>query len=110
MPFSFNRNKLLMSKNAQVDKEVLTGSAALDFPSIATTAQATLTITVAGAAVGDFVFITPQSTPTAGLTFDCWVSAANTVTVRAQNLTAGAIDAASTTWKAYVVKATNLKG
>lgn len=83
----------------------LTVAAALDFASIAAAASADLTITVPGAAVGDAVSLGLPAAPTAGLIFQAFVSAANTVTVRATNITAGAVDAASATYRATVLKA-----
>lgn len=83
----------------------LTVAAALDFASIAAAASADLTITVPGAAVGDAVSLGLPAAPTAGLVFNGFVSAANTVTVRATNITAGAVDAVSATYRATVHKA-----
>lgn len=83
----------------------LQGSAALDFASIATLSYEDLTITVTGAAVGDRVALGLPAAPQAGLVFNAFVSAANTVTVRAMNYTAGALDAASATYTVTVIKA-----
>ncbi|GAA0403043.1 hypothetical protein GCM10009530_63780 [Microbispora corallina] len=80
----------------------LQGSAALDFPSIAAGAVATLSITVTGAAVGDRVAVAAPSTVNAGLMWCAHVSAADTVTIRLLNTTGGAIDPASATWKVSV--------
>lgn len=80
------------------------GSATLDFPSIAAGATSELTITVTGAATGEAVSIGPPSTLNAGLQVTGYVSAANTVTVRVYNSTGSAVDPASATWKAIVVK------
>lgn len=82
--------------------EVLTGTATLDFGSIAAVTGLELTITVAGAAAGDAVALAPPATMTAGLVWSGRVSAANTVTVRVSNITAGALDPASATWGAAV--------
>ena len=81
---------------------VLTGSAALDFASIASLGQADLTIAVASAAVGDEVALGLPAAPTAGLVFNAFVDSAGSVTVRAHNYTAGAIDAASATYNVRV--------
>lgn len=83
----------------------LTATAALDFASIAAAASEDKTIAVAGAAVGDAVSLGLPAAPTAGLVFQCFVSAADVVTVRATNITAGAVDAASATYRATVHKA-----
>ncbi len=90
---------------AETGKARLTATAALNFASIAAAASADLTITVAGAAVNDTVAIGLPAAPTAGIVFNAFVSAANTVTVRATNITAGAVDPASATYRATVIKA-----
>lgn len=83
---------------------VLGASAALDFGSIAAAAQADLTITVTGAAANNTVALGLPTAPTAGLVFNAFVSAADTVTVRATNTTAGAIDPASATYSVVVLQ------
>jgi hypothetical protein len=85
--------------------KVLSGSASLNFGSIGAAAQADLTITIAGAAVGDEVIMALPAAPTAGLIFNAFVSAANTVTVRASNITAAPIDPAAATFGAIVIAA-----
>ena len=83
----------------------LAGSATLDFGSIAAAGNASLTITVTGAAVGDVVDLgVPNGSMTAGLVFTAWVSATNTVSVQCYNSTAGAIDPASGTFKARAIQ------
>lgn len=80
---------------------VLNGSATLDPASIAASATATATITVTGAAVGNFVMVAP-GVDLQGLIHSAYVSAADTVEVAIFNPTAGAIDLASSIWKAKV--------
>lgn len=89
---------------AQYAANHLTGSASLDFPSIAAVSQADLTITVTGAVLGDTVTATPNGAPEAGLVWNAFVSAANTVTIRMSNITAGAINPAARNWKVTVIK------
>ena len=81
----------------------LTGSATLDFGSIAADDEEELTITVTGANVGDSVSLGAPAAIESGLVWVGFVSAADTVTVRVRNTTAGAIDPASATWKASVI-------
>lgn len=93
----------------EVGRAELPGSATLDFPSIAAqtataTSSQTLTITVTGANAGDTVAVGPPSGINAGLTWCAWVSAANTVSIRLFNNTAAAIDPASATWTARVIR------
>jgi hypothetical protein len=98
---------LTIKHNLQINastpiKRVLSAAAALDFASIATTASGDLTIAVPGALVGDAVAIGLPAAPTAGLVFMGFVSAADVVTVRAMNITASPIDAASATYRVTV--------
>ncbi len=82
----------------------ITAAASLDFPSIAAATSADLAITVLGAAVGDAVALGQPAAPAAGLIFQAFVSAPDTVTVRATNITAAAIDPVADTFRAVVVK------
>lgn len=79
-----------------------TGTATIDFASLAADASATDTITVTGAATGDTVILQPQQID--GVSLYGHVSAADTVTVTAINHSAGAIDPASTSIRATVIK------
>lgn len=83
-------------------KKILTATAALDFGLIAAAASADLTITVTGAAVNDGVSIGLPAVPTSGIVYQAFVSAANTITVRATNITAVGIDPASQTFRTTV--------
>lgn len=78
-------------------------TATLDFGSIAAASQADLTLTVTGASVGDSVSLGLPAAPTSGIVFNAWVSDSDTVTVRATNITAAAIDPASATYRATVM-------
>ena len=95
-------NGLAIGSGATID-DVLTATATLDFASIAAGASETLTITVTGAAVGDAAIASAPAGFEDGLVICCWVSAANTVSVRVHNVSAGAIDPASGTWRATVI-------
>jgi hypothetical protein len=82
---------------------VLTGSATWDPASLADGAGETSSgITVTGAALGDFVLVSAPY-DLQGITCNGYVSAANTVKIRLQNETGGAIDLASGTWRAAVI-------
>jgi hypothetical protein len=83
----------------------LKGSATLDFGSTAAQSSADLTITVTGAADGDTVDVgAPNASVNANTSYYAWVSAANTVTVRFNNYSSGAVDPASGTFKVTVNK------
>ena len=79
----------------------LTGSATWDPASAASGAQSTTTVTVAGAAIGDFCQAT-FSLSQGGMVFTAYVSAANTVTVVASNTSGSPIDLTSGTVKVRV--------
>lgn len=83
--------------------DILTGTASLDFD-LTTNVSQDLTITVTGAAVGDSVMLgIPNASITADTVYTAWVSAADTITVRAARL-AGTPDPTSGTFRATVVK------
>lgn len=82
----------------------LTATADLNFASIAAGATAELTITVPGAASTNAVVLGPPAGLEAGLMATGRVSAADTVTIRLHNTTAGAIDPADATWRATVLR------
>ena len=83
----------------------LTATASLDFPSINAGASADLTITVDGVKLVDPQPVVDLGLPaglTAGLVFQAWVSADNTVTVRATNASTGAINQGAATFRVEV--------
>lgn len=84
---------------------VLTGSATYDPPSLADGAGTNTTVTVTGAALGDFIAGLSFTRDLAGITLTGYVSAADTVTVRLQNESGGPVDLASGTLRARVRKA-----
>lgn len=83
---------------------MLSATAVLDFASIPANTSADLTITVTGAAANDIAMAGPPTTQTSGIVISAFVSAANTVTIRAANVTVGAIDPASATYRASVIR------
>jgi hypothetical protein len=101
---SFMRH-LVVEYNKLVDDVELVRAAASEFEAsktwdignLADGAGEETTVTVTGAALGDFVTGVSLSLDTDGLILYGWVSAANTVTVRAQNESGGALDIASAT-------------
>lgn len=87
-------------------KKVISATASLNFPSISAASYQDLTISVTGAADGDPVSIgAPNAAATASVIYFAWVSAADTVTVRAINIDpSNAHDPASGTFRAAVTK------
>lgn len=85
--------------------EHLTGSKTHDFASVADGAQATTTVTVTGAALGDFVTGVSVSVDAVLVNLHGYVSAADTVTVVLQNESGGAVNLASATLAVLVRKA-----
>jgi hypothetical protein len=83
----------------------LTGSATIDFPLVGNLSSSSSTITVTGAAVGDQVLVTKQSTGYSnGEMYRVFVSATNTVTVTLQNVSGGNMDLSSDTYNVTVIK------
>lgn len=85
---------------------ILFGSKTYDCPSLAAGASTTTTVTVTGAALGDFVMSVSFGVDTQGLDIEWEVSTTDTVFLRIHNHTGGTIDLASTTVRAIVMKAT----
>lgn len=75
-----------------------------DPPSLASGAGSETTLTVFGAALGDFV-LASFSQPLSGVTISAWVSAVDTVSVRFQNNTGATVDLASGTLAIRLIKA-----
>ncbi len=87
-----------------IDKsQYIYGSATFDPANLVDGAGETTTVTVTGAALGDYASAS-FSLDLQGVTVTAWVSAANTVSVRFQNETGVALDLASGTLRAMVQK------
>ncbi len=88
--------------------KVLITSAALDFPDLAPGAEAELTVTLSGIITQDRVVAAPLGGgPEAGLSWNVWVSATDTIKVRMHNhQAAGNVNPASRTWHFTVFKHT----
>ena len=101
-----NSGKLYFTPSATREQVFtgLTSTATLDFPSIAGGTAAELTVSVTGAATGETVLLGPPAALETGLGATGIVTASNTVTVRLANNTAGAVDPASATWRATVLR------
>lgn len=96
-----SQNGFIVGSGSTINK-ILTASASLNFPSISAASQADLTITVTGAAVGDEVAMALPAAPAAGIVFNAFVSATNTVTIRASNITGSPVDPAAATYSVLV--------
>jgi hypothetical protein len=83
---------------------VIDGSATFDPANLVDGAGETTTVTVTGAALGDFAEAS-FSNDLQGISLTAWVSASNTVSVRFQNESGGTLDLASGTLRARVRKA-----
>jgi hypothetical protein len=97
-------NGFIAGSGATITK-VLTATASLNFPSISAASQADLTISVPGAVAGDEVIMSLPAAPAAGLVFNAFVSATNTVTIRASNITGSPVDAAAASYGVIVINA-----
>ena len=89
-------------------QRVLTATATLDFPDIATGTTSDLTISVPGAVTGiaESVSLGIEATcrPAGNAKFEAWVSSANVVTVRVFNDTGGNFNVAPCLFRATVLK------
>lgn len=82
--------------------KVLSATATLDFPSIASNDTHSLTMTVTGAIAGNAVFIGVPAALDANLIWQASVTAADTVTIRMHNASGASVDPASGTYRATV--------
>ncbi|HVX66022.1 MAG TPA: hypothetical protein VHA11_05455 [Bryobacteraceae bacterium] len=100
-----SNGRTTMSIDAATVPMYLAGAAAIDFPSVGQAAcSSDQTFTLLGAAVGDPVIAGwPASLP-AGLTGLIRVSATNTIALRLCNLSGAAVDPASATFRATIVR------
>jgi hypothetical protein len=73
------------------DRAPLKGTLTHNFPSIAAGGTSVQTTTITGATVGQFVSVAPVM-PSPGIIVQADVTASNTITVRAHNITGSAID------------------
>lgn len=79
--------------------------ATLNFPNMAAQTSSDLTVTVKGAAIGDGVMLGPPvASVVANSCYTAWVSAADEVTVRFNNYSAGALNPASGDFVVMVTK------
>lgn len=81
---------------------VLSGSTTWDVGNLADGAGESKDVTVTGAALGDFV-VASLGVDIQGMVISAAVKAADTVTVRIQNESGGAVDLASTTLRVRVI-------
>lgn len=81
---------------------VYTHVGTVDVASLVDAAGATQTFTVPGVVLGDMVLAFSLSVSLAGITATAYVSAADTVSIRFQNESAGTVDLASATVKILV--------
>lgn len=109
--WSDNANKLYYKHGrpaSTTDGTVFAGgleaSATYDPPNLADGAGTTTTVTCTGAALGDMASAS-FSLDLQGITVTAWVSATNTVSVRFQNESGGALDLGSGTLRVRVAKA-----
>lgn len=105
-PNSFLANGGTITANYDgITETIISGSATYDPPSLADAAGATTTVTVTGAALGDYVEAVSFDKDLQGITLTAYVSAANTVSARFQNESGGVLDIVSGTLRARVRKA-----
>jgi hypothetical protein len=112
LPNEGNANAIYLIRNTTTNElswyehpNILTDTATLDFPALTSHGHEDLTITVTGAELSDVVSLgIPNSSIIAEVLFTAYVSATDTVTVRAQNVNGGTPDPASGLFKVKVFK------
>jgi len=77
---------------------------AYNFASVAAHTTSTTTVTVIGATTSDFVIVRLSTAAESGMVYDAYVSAADTVTIRAINTTAAIIDPSSRDYIVLVIR------
>lgn len=82
----------------------LTNTATLNFPDIPINSSAELTVTVPNATLGSSCNCTPMGSIENGVKWSCYVSAADTVTIRLSNIQNSAVNPASKSWKVTVIE------
>lgn len=97
---------LQIGLSGSVVTKLVNGAVVVDPASIAAATTGETDVTITGAEVGDVVLMEPPSTLNAGIVAQsvCRVSAADTIKLRLGNLTAGAIDVLSATWRYTLIK------
>lgn len=98
----YNWRRKVSSRIGDLPSKMLMGSKTWDAPSLADGAADSTTVTVTGAALGNFA-VPSFSLDVAGLMLTASVTAADTVTVFRWNKSGGAVDWASGTLKAAVL-------
>jgi ribosomal protein L18E len=89
------------------DLRIRVTAATINVASLADAAGETDNVTVPGASLGD-ACIASAGVTLAGITVTCYVSAADTASIRVQNESGGTLDLASTTFRVYLFpKGTN---
>ena len=83
--------------------KVLNATAVINPVSLADGAGQNVSMTVTGAAIGDFVLISP-GVDLQGITVTASVISADTVEIRIQNESGGSLDLGTSTWKAKVIQ------
>ena len=98
---------LMAAMRGILSPNCLYGAATLDLGSLVDAAGQTATVTVTGAALGDLALVS-HGIDTSGILVSGYVSAADTVSARFQNETAGTLDIASAQLRAVVIPSGSL--
>jgi hypothetical protein len=106
MEFDGNHLYFTPGSERRILLKSLTATATLDFPVIVNGITDQLTVAVPGATVGSSCSCAPLGSIETGLKWNCYVSAANTVTVRLSTIfdPLTPIDPASKSWKVTVIE------
>jgi hypothetical protein len=101
-----SENGFIAGSDGSTISKILTGTAAFTVGALAAGAQGDDTITITGLRDGDFVAVTPPNAAYEdGLTFSCYVSANDTLTVCLSNTSSGSLTGSTANWRYLVIKA-----
>lgn len=99
-----SNTKLVLNDGLTLFSEVVGNTTStIDPASIADGASVTSSVTVSGAALGDYVLVAP-GLDLQGLTYSASVISTNTVEIVLSNTTGGAVDLGSSSWKVKVLR------
>tara|TARA_R110002049_G_scaffold2557_5_gene18972 strand:+ start:5994 stop:7175 length:1182 start_codon:yes stop_codon:yes gene_type:complete len=101
----FDGSNLYFTPNAsrQVLLKGYANTSSINFPGISSGSTVESTVTISGAKTSNSCNCSPDGSIEAGLIWSCYVSAANTVTVRMFNTTGSVINPAIKNWKITVI-------
>jgi hypothetical protein len=80
-------------------KAILSGTVSVTISALSAAAEEDVDVTITGLAAGDIVtLMPPEAAMEAGVMFNCWVGAANTLSIRITNASGSSLTGSTTSW------------